>query len=514
MTDPGAGHPALRTPAPAGPAHLVETHSALLVFSGDCVYKTRKPLDLGFLDHRTVAARRAVSEAEVRLNSRLAPDVYRGVLEVRGTDGEPVDYVVQMRRLDPAASLARLVAAQLAGSLLPEHISLPAIAERIAEQIAALHAASPHTEDINATGTPEAVTALWRETIAHIRRLPLGTDLGVVLDDVTSRFQRYLAGRQGLLRDRVAAGRSVDGHGDLRADDIFCLPDGPRIIDCLEFDDRLRWGDGILDISFLVMDLLRLGAPELADHVLRCYCRHAADDAPTSLVWFYSAYRALVRAKVSSISATQLTGPAADAAAASARDHLAWADAALCAGRVRLVLVGGVSGSGKSALATNLAPQLDAVLLRSDELRDHQVPRDTRYSSAARAAVYAHMLDKAAPLLAAGRSVVLDATWLDPHHRERAATCAADCAADLVEIECTAPYDDLVWRIARRQDDGTDPSEATVAVLDAQLAHRAVWPEAIVVDTAAYDVRDPQVVARWLRHTPECGPTAVLHPAP
>lgn len=513
-----------------GPPRVVETHGALIFLCGDEAHKVRKPLDLGFLDNRTVAARAEQSRREVALNSRLSPDVYTGVLEVRGPDDEVIEHVVRMRRLPERDSLAQIVRSRElgrsgsrdtdigGGGRGPEHSGAgghavadeESVAEGLREvsrQIARLHAESPRSAEIDAAGDPGVIIALWTESLDHLRRLSVGEDAPGIVDDIAELAGAYLRGREPLLRSRIADGRIVDGHGDLLATDIYLTEDGPRIIDCLEFDDRLRFGDAMLDIGFLVMDLDRLGAADLAVVVLKAYRDASGDAAPTTLVHHYMAYRALVRAKVTAIRAAQDAGGGPDA-----RLALELADRAVDAllrGRVRLVLVGGVSGSGKSTLAWPVAQALGGVLLRSDVVR-----RELRaggaagaadgYAAGAVEAVYAEMLDRAAGLLARGCSVVLDATWLDPRRRAEAETVATDASAELVEISCTAAHDELVRRITARAQDGSDPSEATVEVLDDQLAGLAPWPEAIEVDTTTIDARDPDAVGAWAAR--ELGP--------
>ena len=509
-----------------GPPVVVETHGALIFLWGDKAHKIRKPLDLGFLDNRTPTARAEQSRREVELNSRLAPDVYLGVLEVRrsrgrnpdnpGNDDDVVDHVVEMRRLPERLSLARLVRERQAGSRRVGDTDIVAGLGEVARQIAQLHDQSPRTMEIDDAGLQDTLHGLWAESLEHLRRLEVGRDAREIVDDIAVLSYDYLRGRGPLLRSRIDAGRIVDGHGDLLAADVYLMEDGPRIIDCLEFDDRLRYGDAILDIGFLAMDLDRLGATDLAVVVVDSYRAASGDDAPTSLAHHYLAYRALVRAKVTAIRAEQGEGPAA---IADARLALQLADRAvdsLLRGRVRLVLVGGVSGSGKSTLAAALADSLGAELLRSDvvrlELREGSAgtagsagPAGSAgssgaaegYSASAMDAVYGELLARAARLLEHGRSVVLDATWLKPRRRAEAETVAADTHAELVEIACTAPRDELVRRITERARDGADPSEATVEVLDAQLSDLAPWPDAIEVDTVALDVRDAAAVHEW-----------------
>lgn len=492
------------TPGPAAPA-VVETHSSVIVFVDDRAYKARKPVDLGFLDNRTVEARRRVSRAEVELNSRMAPDVYHGVFEVHDADGEVVDHVVVMRRLPAERSLATVVDrdAGTAARML----------DVVAEQLARLHAASPQHEEIHRAGRPETVAGLWRESLDHMRALSVGQDAPEVLDDLDALSSAWLAGRGRLLHERIADGRIVDGHGDLLAADIYCLDDGPRVIDCLEFDDRLRFGDALLDAGFLVMDLDRRGHPDLARRFLDAYRRASGDEAPQSLLHLYTAYRAVVRSKVSAIRAEQSSGPESGRAAREALELAAWAVDALLRARVRLVLVGGVSGSGKSTLARTLAGRLDATLVRSDVVRKELAGLDPQqtatsapgtglYEPGSTERTYTEMLDRASELLATGHSVVLDATWLDVGQRIRAETAAADARAELVEIECTAPREVLIDRIARRRRAGGDVSDATEEVLDEQLAARRVWPDALQVDTdTELDVRDPESVGRWMLRT-------------
>ena len=504
-------HPGGPDHSPWGPPALVETHSALIILYGDQAHKVRKPLDLGFLDNSTVEARAEQSRREVELNSRLAPDVYTGVLEVRGPDGEVIDHVVRMRRLPGHQSLAALVACRAGRTPASRHPDLAAGVREVARQVTGLHSMSPRSAEVDAVGHPSAVAGLWEESLEHLRRLRVGQRAHDAVEHIGTLAADYLLGRTALLEERIAAGRIVDGHGDLLAADVYLTEDGPRVIDCLEFDDRLRYGDAVLDVAFLAMDLDRLGARDLAVVFLRSYRDASGDDAPSSLAHHYIAYRALVRAKVTAIRAEQAAdGGGTDAVRAT--ELLSSAVDSLLRGRVRLVLVGGVSGSGKSTLAQPLAGALGAELVRSDVVRGEVLAGDDRYSPEAIGRVYAEMLDRASELLARGRSVVLDATWLEPRRRVEAQTVAVDEHSELVEISCTAPRDELVRRIAERARAGTDPSEATAEVLDAQVADLVPWPEAIEVDTARLDVRDADAVQRWAER--ELGPLPWAWPHP
>jgi hypothetical protein len=240
-----------------------------------------------------------------------------------------------------------------------------------------------------------------------------------VVTDVRGLTHRFLDGREALFKQRVDDGCAVDGHGDLMTDDVFCLDDGPRALDCLEFDDRLRFLDRLDDACFLAMDLERLDAPELGAHFLSWFAEFSGDPAPPSLVHHYIAYRAFVRAKVAGLRADQGAPAAVEARrlADLARRHLE-------AGAVALILVGGAPGTGKTTVAGALADRLGMVVLSSDRIRKELAGLDPEtaaasalhsgiYDTTHTARTYAEMLRRARLLLELGESVVLDASW-DP----------------------------------------------------------------------------------------------------
>ena len=443
-----------------GPARLIETHTSVLVFLGDRVYKVKKAADLGFLDFRTLAARAAACRAEVELNRRLAPDVYLGVADVLGPDGQPCDHLVVMRRMPEERRLATLVRHGVAaGDAL----------RALARLLAGFHARCPTSAEIARAGDPQAIRGLWQEGIDALqgfRGRILDAD---TVDEIEQLALRYLAGRGTLLRERQRAGRIRDGHGDLLAEDIFCLDDGPRVLDCLEFAPRLRFGDVLGDVAFLVMDLERLGAPELATAFLDWYREFSDETHPTSLEHLYVAYRTFVRCKVACLRSDQGDPDAAGEArrlARICRDHLRQT-------RVRLVLVGGLPGTGKSTLAAALLADRDATLLRSDVLRKELVGLPPGQSAAAAvgkgvyreemsARTYTELLRRARAALQRGQSVVLDASWSSAGRRADAARVAAETASDLVELQCTAPREVALDRIRRRTAIGNDASDAGI----------------------------------------------------
>lgn len=299
---------------------------------------------------------------------------------------------------------------------------------------------------------------------------------------------RFLAGRAPLFDGRIRGGRILDGHGDLLAGDIFCLPDGPRILDCLEFDDRLRWVDGLDDAAFLAMDLERLGASELAERFTGWYIEYSGGPAPTSLRHHYVAYRSFVRAKVSCLRSRQ-GDPLADG---EARQLATMTLQHLHAGAVTLVLVGGLPGTGKSALAGALAGRLGFTVLNSDRIRKELagIPAEQKSPAPYGAGIYRpswtertyrELLHRAAELLSLGESVIADASWISAGHRAEAAAMAESVAAGVVQLQCTAPAELTARRMSSRNG---SVSDADPMVAEKMAAAQAPWPEAITIDTS------------------------------
>jgi aminoglycoside phosphotransferase family enzyme/predicted kinase len=464
----------------AEPAAVVETHSSYVFFVGDRAYKLKKPLDLGFLDFRDRAARKRACQDEVELNRRLAPDVYLGVADVLGVDGRLADHLVVMRRMPADRRLATLVAA---GTDVAVDL------RRLARLLADFHAGCKSSPAIAEYGSRDALAGLWREGFAALAAF---TGRLLSLEDIAGcqlLAERYLAGREALFAERIAAGRVRDGHGDLLAEDIFCLPDGPRVLDCLEFADRFRYGDVLGDVAFLAMDLERLGAPALARQLFTDYREFSAETHPRSLEDHYVAYRAFVRSKVSCVRADQ----GAPSAAEEARRLATLCRAHLERTRVRLVLVGGLPGTGKSTVAAGIADAHGWALVSSDVLRkslaglapDTPAPAayaEGMYSPARTAETYDALLARAATALARGESVVLDASWTDRRWRAAAAAVAADTASDLVVLRCQAP-DRLADERIRRRAAGPSHSDATAEIRGRMAAADAGWDDAVPVPT-------------------------------
>lgn len=473
-----------RGPAPAGRepvpfADVAETHSAAVYFAGDRAYKLKKPVNLGFLDFTTRAARLAACNRELALNRRFAPDVYLGVIAVRDPSGAICDHLLVMRRMPADRRLATLVKA---------HAPVAAQLRQVARMLAAQHAASPRNAQIAEQGGRDALRRRWRDNLSQTRPFGARLSMTAVIDEAEQLAERFLDGREALFDARARDGRIVDGHGDLLAEDIFCLDDGPRLLDCLDFDDRLRWLDGLDDASFLAMDLEWLGAPELARRFTDWYLEYSADPGPAALRHHYLAYRAFVRAKVSCLHWEQgyrAAGEQARALADLGAGHLR-------AGAVTLVMVGGLPGTGKSTLAGALASRLGAVVLSSDRIRkelagippEQAVPAGYGrgiYTTSWTERTYSELLRRASHLLSLGEPVIVDATWASARHRLAAAGVATAAAADLVQLHCDAPAGVAARRLSARRGDSSDASQEIARELAAAWAP---WPGATRIDTS------------------------------
>lgn len=456
-----------------------ETHTGLVVLVGDLAYKVKKPIRTDFLDFTTPERRERACQRELELNRRLASASYLGVAHLSAEWAGTSEPVLVMKRHPDSCRLATMVRRG-------EPVTEPLTA--IAQLLAGFHESAERGRPVEAQGTVAAIRARWEANFAELQQF-VGTVVEHQRLEAVERFAaQFVAGRALLFNGRVRDGRIVDGHGDLLADDIFCLSAGPEILDCLEFDDSLRYVDTIDDAAFLAMDLEFLGRKDLGEFLLNQYSRLAADPAPQSLKDFYIAYRALVRAKVDCVRFTQ---GHRDAAADASR-HLNIALEHLQACAVRLAVVGGGPGTGKTTLAHALADRVGAAVISTDEVRRGQqnsgavggevgVLDAGLYSDENVAAVYDEVLRQAQIQLANGQSVILDGTWREPRRRDQVRQLAIQTHSAGLELMCETSVSTAAHRVAARPAGGS--SDATPEIATA-LADSQQWPEARRIDTS------------------------------
>lgn len=472
----------------------VQTHISHVFLGTDRVYKLHKAVRLPYVDFGERAARNADCLREVELNRRLAPDVYLGVAPV--LDGPRIgavadaladsaaEHVVVMRRLPAGGDALSMVRR---GELTAEHL------ERVAERLVPFHAT-------HGLGRP----APWSESEAFER--VAGPCLancealrGRVDADRLAALERRTRERLGALRPwieaRRLAGRAVDGHGDVHLEHVWFEDGEPRLIDCLEFDAELRAVDPACEVAFLAMDLRYRGRPDLAEAWLAACAGRADDFDGYTGVDFYAAYRAMVRAKVAGVAASQESVEARqrEAARGSVERHLALAEQLLEPPATgSLVVLCGTVGSGKSTVARRMAHEGRGVPIASDRIRKTRAGLapdahpdagidEGLYDPDEVERVYAALLERAVPVVDSGRTAILDAGFATRAHRDTARVWADQrgVPARLVEVRCSA--DTARARLEVRARAGADPSDAGPEFLPVSLARFEPpdeWPSA------------------------------------
>ncbi len=472
---------ALRKPSSA--VELVETHCSWVFLVGEDVFKVKKPVDLGFLDFRTLEQRLLACQAEVSLNSRLAHGVYLGVVPIRrepggpahvGRGGEIIDYAVHMRRLPEAPRAdVRLAAGALS----------PAMVDEIATTLARFHQSCREGGDTRSFGAPAAIEDNMEENFAQAGPL-LHKYLRADEAHELVRWQRaFLRGHTELFERRVEERRVRDGHGDLRLEHVY-LRDGVTILDCIEFSDRFRFADVCSDIAFLSMDLAAHGRTDLAERMLATYARESQDFDLYAVVDFYESYRAFVRGKISAMLAED-PDVSHEVRARSEKEARRYFLLALAADRRSLLLpalvaVGGVIASGKSTIASMVGEELSAPVVDADRTRKGMlgVAPTEKLSDAAwqgaydptfTEAVYKEVWRRAGVVLASGRPVVMDASFRARSMRSDARDLAILHSAPFRFLECRAPPDVCRARLEVREHAG-GVSDGRLAIFDSFAA--------------------------------------------
>jgi aminoglycoside phosphotransferase family enzyme/predicted kinase len=495
-------------PHPIGRVKLVETHISWVVLTGSYAYKIKKPVNLGFLDFTTPGLRRHYCEEELRLNRRLAPDLYLEVVEIRGTPAAPriggegplLDCAVKMREFPQDDLAARLIERGRFGE---------SAVDALARDIARFHATAPAARPDARLGSPEAVL---EPAAANFRQmLPLLAEARdkaalLALEEWT---RREFESRQSALDSRLREGFVRECHGDLHLGNIAVIGGRPVPFDCIEFSDALRWIDVMSEAAFLFMDLVDRAHPRLAWRFLNRYLEWTGDYAGLEVFRFYLVYRALVRAKIHLLRSQQPGQPAA----ARSRLKLAFNSYVRLAERLSrprppaLYITHGVSGSGKSTGTDGLVEQAGAVRVRSDIERKRIHGLDPLaasgsgigtgiYTARATATTYARLAQLAQAALARGYPVVVDAAFLKRAEREAFRALARRSRVPFTIVSFETPEAVLRRRITQRAGRGGDASEADLAVLELQLAAREPPAAEEIPFTLKIDAARP-VAGRW-----------------
>jgi hypothetical protein len=470
----------LKTDLEAAGFELIETHISW-VFLGEAeVFKVKRSVDLGFLDFTTLEKRREACNAEVRLNRRLAPKVYIGVVpitvdaegvhEVAG-QGAVVEWAVHMRRLAFEGRADELLQA---GLLESRHI------DELAKRISRFHEEARCSAETSLHGSVATIRSNVKENFAQTRG-SIGDYLSAQQAHEIEAWQLRVLGDEMRFTARVEAGRVRDGHGDLRLEHVYFGSDRSiTIIDCIEFNDRFRYGDVCADIAFLSMDLAWHGRVDLAERLLARYARESNDYELYSVVDFYESYRAFVRGKVASLLAndTEASAKARERARREARRYfllaLAYERPPLV--RPRVVAVAGMIASGKSSAAATVGALLAAPVVSSDRTRKHLMGRKPNasmqskpwagaYSPSATAAVYEELWRLSDIVLSSGRPIVIDASLRTVAMRDAARRLADRHGVPFLLVECSAPHEVIRERLAARERVGAHESDARTDVL-------------------------------------------------
>ncbi len=458
---------------------VIETSCAWVFLSGERALKVKKPVDMVFLDFTTPDKRRWALERELAFNRDYSPDIYRAVHPISRTgdgrlglsaDGEIVDWALEMRRFPDDAVL----------SFHPDRVD-GAMGEGLGRLIARSHIAAtvnPNGGGVKAMGYTLSTNAVQLRALGP-RLAPDAAATEQLIADAAAALEANAA----LLNARADLGFARRCHGDLHLGNILIENGGLKLFDCIEFNDTLSEIDTLYDFAFLVMDLDFRGRREAANRALNGYLDEAARGLPDSLWDGLAAFpmmlsaRAAVRSHVAAHSGDHATG----------QRYFAAAQEFLCSTQPRLFAIGGLSGTGKTTLARALAPRIagapGAVILRSDEIRKRlwsvgpldRLPPEA-YQPAASEAVHGEMFVRAATLLRAGRSVVLDATFIEAARRDEAQAVAMTASVPFQGAWLEGNIRQLHERLKKRRDDASD---ATSAVLDAQQTldpGEIVWP--------------------------------------
>jgi aminoglycoside phosphotransferase family enzyme/predicted kinase len=479
---------------PKPPAEVThkETHISHLFFAGDLVYKIKKAVRFSFLDYSTLAKRRFFLNEELRLNRRLAPSVYLGVLPIAfdsagwdlGGPGEPAEYTLVMRRLPARRMLPFLLDS---GQLTPEMI------RAVAEVLAPFHTQAERIRKEEPPRYPWTVQKQWAENLADLEPFSATLVEGEVLTALKQFGNQFIDRHHDLFIRRINDGWIRDVHGDLHCEHICFAPEGIQIFDCIEFSPNLRSCDLASEIAFLLMDLEVRGGGALVQPFLARYLKLLNDPELSVLLPFYECYRALVRGKVEAIRSHGTGGNALRYFRFAAR--FTWEPL-----KPFFIMVCGLTGSGKSTLARELSDSLGMPLINSDTVRKAMAGKLGRqavpfnegiYSFTMTERTYAKMTREAQKQVFNGAGAILDATFARGANREKIIRVAEKNKIPLVVIRCFASDETIYARLARRMEEGKDISDGRWEIYLQQKAAYEPMSESLLANSLELNTEAP-----------------------
>ncbi|HKQ93287.1 MAG TPA: AAA family ATPase [Blastocatellia bacterium] len=497
------------------PIEMKQTHISVLLLSRNYVIKLKKPVDFGFLDYTTPNKRLKACEGEIRLNRRLCSDTYlglgrvidlNGAIRFSGSTGEIVDYCVWMKRLPEDRMLDRMVV----NNTVTEEVI-----DRVAARLCEFHRTASRGPEIAKWGGLDEIRHNWEENFIQTEPFVGRTISATDYEAIRLWTREEIETKAGLFDRRAREGRVVDGHGDVRCESV-CVTNGAICIyDCIEFNDRFRCGDVASEAAFLAMDLDARARPDLGFFFAEAYQRRTGDEDFFMLLPFYRCYRAYVRGKVLSFRLNEAEFSEEEREDAATRAKNFFDLARRYASRLRaptLIVVGGLSGTGKTAVARAIAGELGLQALSSDAARQsifgdakmQAAYGEGAYNAEANQLTYRKLIESAAQALKNGRSVILDATFREAGPLATARSMAAEAGARCRFIECRLAPELVRSRLAERAARKEGLSDATWEVYLRQREERAslnAEPGAdhLILDTSGNLSVTSRMASDWLR---------------